>query len=118
MTASVTEVHPLSVIEAMAAGLPVLGITSPGVGDIVVDGKTGYLASDDLAAFTAKMTRLISEQEKRLEMGQAACGATDIYDIRRTTRLILKHYQHLVIQAQGRKRGLRYRLARLMDRWR
>jgi glycosyltransferase involved in cell wall biosynthesis len=54
-TASVTEVHPLSVIEAMATGLPVLGIQSPGVGDTVIDGVTGYLASEDLAAYTAKM---------------------------------------------------------------
>ena len=32
VTASVTEVHPLSVIEGMATGLPILGIDSPGVG--------------------------------------------------------------------------------------
>ena len=41
VTASVTEVHPLSVIEAMGAGLPVLGIESPGVGDTVEDGRDG-----------------------------------------------------------------------------
>jgi 1,2-diacylglycerol 3-alpha-glucosyltransferase len=43
VTASVTEVHPLSVIEAMATGLPVLGIHSVGVGDTVEDGVTGLL---------------------------------------------------------------------------
>ncbi len=43
VTASVTEVHPLSVIEAMASGLPVLGIVSPGIEDTVEDGQTGYL---------------------------------------------------------------------------
>ncbi|HZD56019.1 MAG TPA: glycosyltransferase, partial [Anaerolineales bacterium] len=44
VTASVTEVHPLSVIEAMATGLPVLGVQSPGVGDIVEDGVSGLLS--------------------------------------------------------------------------
>src|ERR1051325_3822590 len=37
VTASVTEVHPFSVIEAMATGLPIMGIDSPGVGDSVSD---------------------------------------------------------------------------------
>ena len=54
VTASVTEVHPLSVIEGMAAGLPVIGINSPGVGDTIEDGKTGFLTTQDLASFTAK----------------------------------------------------------------
>ena len=57
-TASVTEVHPLSVIEAMGAGLPVMGIESVGVGDTVQDGITGYLATEDLPAFTTKLTRI------------------------------------------------------------
>jgi glycosyltransferase involved in cell wall biosynthesis len=39
ITASVTEVHPLSVIEAMAVGLPILGIASPGIADTVDDEK-------------------------------------------------------------------------------
>src|SRR5574341_1116426 len=68
VTASVTEVHPLSVIEAMAAGLPVLGIQSPGVGDTVEDGKTGFLASEDLASFAAKLTRLCIERDFRQKM--------------------------------------------------
>ena len=41
-TASITEVHPLSVIEAMGAGLPTMGIESVGVGDTVEDGVTGF----------------------------------------------------------------------------
>src|SRR5687768_27865 len=58
VTASVTEVHPLSVIEGMATGLPVLGIDSPGVSDSIVDGETGLLATNDIASFTAKLTYL------------------------------------------------------------
>jgi glycosyltransferase involved in cell wall biosynthesis len=41
VTPSLTEVQPLSVLEAMAAGLPVLGLESAGVGDLVDDGATG-----------------------------------------------------------------------------
>ena len=54
----------------MAAGRPVLGIQSPGVGDTVEDGVTGLLVpEEDLAAFTAKMVWLVTEHERRCEMG-------------------------------------------------
>ncbi len=118
VTASVTEVHPLSVIEAMAAGLPVLGIQSPGVGDTVEDGVTGLLAQEeDLAAFTAKMVRLVSEDGMRCQMGERARRASQHYDIRRTSRLVLSHYEKLVNVTRPRRRSLRARWLYFMDMW-
>ena len=35
LTALITEIHPLSVIEEMSAGLPVAGVKTSGVGDII-----------------------------------------------------------------------------------
>ena len=118
VTASVTEVHPLSVIEAMAAGLPVLGISSPGVGDLVEDGVTGFLApEEDPAVFTAKMVRLTTDHAQRKAMGHAASQAAEAYAIERTTEIILQRYQQVITQAKKRKQGLRARLTRLWDRW-
>src|SRR4030067_3484591 len=54
VTASPTEGHPLSVIEALAAGRPVVGIDSPGVSDTIVDGENGFVAEDDVAGFAAQ----------------------------------------------------------------
>jgi glycosyltransferase involved in cell wall biosynthesis len=118
VTSSVSEVHPLSVIEAMAAGLPVLGISSPGIKDTVNDNHTGFLASNDLAAFTAKMVRIVTEHKLRKRMGQNAREASKIYDIRLTSKLMLGHYERLVQEASDHHRGLRYRALRLMDKWR
>jgi 1,2-diacylglycerol 3-alpha-glucosyltransferase len=117
VTASVTEVHPLSVIEAMAASLPVLGITSPGVGDTVRDGETGYLTPDDLAAFTAKMARLVSEPENLQRMSKQALLASKTYDIHLTSKIMLQHYQHLCDLHINHKRSLRHRVNRFFDRW-
>jgi glycosyltransferase involved in cell wall biosynthesis len=118
VTASVTEVHPLSVIEAMAAGLPVVGIQSPGVGDTIVDGETGFLARDeDLAAYTAKLVRMITDQEKRIEMGKQAKLAVEKYSIDRTVIEILEYYRKVLQSSKGRKRSLRSRLNRVLDRW-
>jgi glycosyltransferase involved in cell wall biosynthesis len=82
VTASISEVHPLSVIEAMASGLPVLGIQSPGIGDTIEDGATGFLVDgEDLAAFTAKMMLLSTGHENRKQMGNQAKVAAEEYSI-------------------------------------
>jgi glycosyltransferase involved in cell wall biosynthesis len=117
VTASVTEVHPLSVIEAMAAGLPVLGISSPGVGDTIVDGVTGFLASDDLASFTAKMAHLVTDRDLCRKMGEQARQASKAYDIKLTTQCVLERYTRLVQTSMGRKHNLRARFTRLFDNW-
>lgn len=118
VTASVTEVHPLSVIEAMATGLPVLGIRSVGVGDTIEDDITGFLSSEDQAAFAAKMTRLCMDRELRHKMGQAARKATEKYAIERTTQTMLEHYKHLVYKTEPRKRGLIVRLQSILEKFR
>jgi 1,2-diacylglycerol 3-alpha-glucosyltransferase len=110
VTASVTEVHPLSVIEAMAAGLPVLGISSPGVGDTIQDGVTGLLAPDnDIATFTAKMVRLVEHHDERQKMGRQASIEADQFDIENTTDLMIQNYQEVVDHAAERKDSLRKR---------
>jgi 1,2-diacylglycerol 3-alpha-glucosyltransferase len=118
VTASVTEVHPLSVIEGMGAGLPVLGIHSPGVGDSIQDGVTGFLSTEDMAAFTAKLTRLCLDHDLRSRMGEAARQASTNFAIERTTHLMLDHYNRLVYDLRPHRRDWRVRLRGLLERFR
>lgn len=117
VTASVTEVHPLSVIEAMAAGLPVVGVHSVGVGDTVEDGVTGFLAREDAAALAAKLTRLCLDPALRRRMGQAARAASEKYNIERTNRIMLSHYERLAAKSRQQQRGLRYRFNSLWEKF-
>jgi len=117
VTASVTEVHPLSVIEAMAAGLPVIGVQSVGVGDTVVDAKTGFLSSNDTAAFASWITRLCMDANLRKQMGQAGRKESEKYDINLTTGLMLKLYERLVFDSVPRQRGVRTRIRSWMEKW-
>src|SRR5258706_1098403 len=116
VTASVTEVHPLSVIEAMAAGLPIMGIQSVGVGDTVQDGKTGFLATHDLSAFTAKLTRLCLDLDLRARMSDAARKASSAYAIERTTQIMLRHYEKLISDSRPRKSTWSIRLRSMLEK--
>ncbi len=105
VTASVTEVHPLSVIEALATGLPVVGIESPGVGDIIQNGHNGLLAAHDLAAFTAKLTRMVADRETRGQLTKNARASAEAYDIQRTSAQLEAQYQRLVEEPRPRRDG-------------
>lgn len=117
VTASVTEVHPLSVIEAMGAGLPIMGIHSVGVGDTVEDGTTGFLATHDLPAFTAKLTRLCLDLNLRAQMRDSARKASTVYAIERTTQTMLKHYEKMVYDSRPRKGNWIVRLRGLLEQF-
>ncbi len=104
VTASVTEVRPLSIIEAMGAGLPVVGIDSPGVSDTIEDGRTGFLTKPDVSDFADKLARLLLDPDLRTRMSAAARQASAAYDIRHTKQIMLGHYQRLLDEARV-KRG-------------
>jgi glycosyltransferase involved in cell wall biosynthesis len=117
VTPSSAETFGLSTVEAMAAGLPVLGIDSPGTGDIIEDGITGLVTSDDLAVFTAKLGLLSNNHELRRAMGKQAMHASKKYDIQTTTSVLIQHYQQLVEAAKKRRKGVRYKVTRFLDRF-
>jgi glycosyltransferase involved in cell wall biosynthesis len=115
VTASVTEVHPFSVIEAMAAGLPVVGIESPGVGDSITDGVSGLLSTEDIAAYTAKLTYLCLHKDLQKKFGAAARVASEQYSIERTTKIMLQHYKRLTENTKPIKQSLDERLMAILE---
>lgn len=115
VTASVTEVHPFSVIEAMGAGLPIMGIDSPGVGDSVVDGESGLLAREDLASYAAKLTHLCLNRDLHKKFGEAARKASEQFAIERTTKIMLGHYSRLTENTKPLKPKLDERLMAILE---
>ena len=96
LTASVSEVHPLSIIEGMAVGLPAIGIRSPGVSDIIQNGVNGMLSSNDIAAFTACIVRIMLDETLHKRMETAAREKSKDYDVRQTTAQLMLHYQEII----------------------
>jgi len=64
------EVMPITILEAMASGLPVVATRVGGVPEIVLDGETGYLvASDDVEALASRLSELAAAPQLRRRMG-------------------------------------------------
>jgi glycosyltransferase involved in cell wall biosynthesis len=115
VTTSVSETFGMSTVEAMGVGLPVMGIHSAGTSDIIEDGRTGFLSTEDIAAFTAKLTYLCLNPSRRREMGVAACEASKQYDIERTTKILLSHYTRLIQSTKPLKKSLDERLMAVLE---
>lgn len=115
---SISETFGLVIVEAMGSELPVVGIHSPGVSDIVEDGITGFLSTKNLPAFTAKLTRLCLQKQLRQKMGKAARKASIKYDIELTTQMMLEHYKQLASVPRKPRLDWDDRLLNIIERFR
>jgi glycosyltransferase involved in cell wall biosynthesis len=92
------EGNPLSVMEAMAAGLPVVSTAVGGVPELVREGETGLLVpSGDAAALARALQALVDDPARREAMGKAARQhAVAHFDIRHTVRQYEALYERLL----------------------
>ena len=95
VTASVSEVHPVSLIEAMAVGLPIVGVNAPGIADLVTDGKNGVLAESP-NQLSEKMVMLGKDEGKCRQFSQHARHYSHQYSISNTVRQTIDLYEQLL----------------------
>ena len=95
VSTSLSEVHPLTFIEAAAANLPGLGIRSPGVADIIIDGKTGLLAENNDLSIGLRFLRLAQDAELRHRLGQQAGEHARTLSVENNARRLLELYREL-----------------------
>jgi glycosyltransferase involved in cell wall biosynthesis len=64
---------PISVIEAMHRGIPVVASNVVGTAELILDGQTGYLVDvDDVAAYADRIRHLLGDEGLQCAMGERA----------------------------------------------
>ncbi len=70
---AINEAYGMALLEAQAAGLPLVVGDRPGVRQIVIEGETGLVAPEgDAAAFAAAMGQLLDDPKKTARMRKVA----------------------------------------------
>jgi glycosyltransferase involved in cell wall biosynthesis len=100
------EGSPLSIMEAMAAGKPVISTAVGGVPELVENGRSGLLVPrGSTKALAQAMHSLVENHEAREALGRASVElATERFDARVMTRAYEELYDKMVRSAYGNRR--------------
>ncbi|MBL8271034.1 glycosyltransferase, partial [Steroidobacter sp.] len=86
------------IVEAQAAGVPVVTSARGGVGEAIEDGVTGYaFAETDVSALASALIRSLSDDERATAMSVAArARACNLFDLYKCTAALETLYDHSV----------------------
>ena len=100
--ASRSETQGMVILEAMAAGLPVVAIRSSGIDDVVRHGITGFKTRTDLEQWSGCVGRLLEDDAERGRMSTAAVDFARDFAIDRFASRLRNVYALTLAQWQSR----------------
>ena len=93
-TASLSENHPMTCLEAMACGLPVVARRDESLTGLVGDGTTGCLADSDLA-IAEHLIHLLDNEAKRRAFSENAAASAGLFSVKAHVERIESLYLQL-----------------------
>jgi glycosyltransferase involved in cell wall biosynthesis len=94
LSASTTEVHPLSMIEAIASGLPVVAVRDEALTGMVVEGINGHFSPREIEPFSAAVLHVLSDPAARQAYQQASRELSRRYSVEAAADTFLQLYRH------------------------
>ncbi|MBV9172703.1 MAG: glycosyltransferase family 4 protein [Chloroflexi bacterium] len=101
-------------LEAMAAGAPIVASDIPGYRDVVAQGEHGLLVEPkNPGAIADAICRLLSNPELRASMRRAGQAKARFYDWPRIASQVLDYYEHVLERRAGEPEPQHVRFARV-----
>jgi glycosyltransferase involved in cell wall biosynthesis len=98
------EGNPLAVMEAMAAGKPMICTAVGGVPELVEGGCGLLVPPQDIKALALAMRHLLESPEARKSMGEASAGrAVERFDVRVMTEAYETLYRKLIMKSRSQR---------------
>ena len=83
---------PISIIEGMRSGLPIIGTRIAGVPEQIIDGKTGFIVDVDEHQLADKLRYLVAHLDELEQMGRASY---DLFIEKFTIEAMVKKYAEI-----------------------
>ena len=103
LTASTSEVLPMSMIEALAAGAPLVAAQSPAALDLIVEGENGTVRPAEAEALAAGLLAVLEPGALPGFQAQARASARQ-YDLRVRAEALEGVYERVITQRRPGRR--------------
>ena len=98
LSASTTEVHPISVIEAIASGLPMVAVQDEAFEGMIDNGLNGYLVPLDVNVYANTLADLLPDRERLKTFGVHSTKLSEKYSIESQVKALEKLYLEAILQ--------------------
>jgi len=98
LSASTTEVHPISVIEAIASGLPFVAVRDEAFEGMLEEGLNGYEVPLDVKKYADVLADLLPDRERLKRFGQHSLALSEKYSIEAQVKALEKLYMEAILQ--------------------
>lgn len=105
---STSEVHPMVVLEAAAAGLPFVVVNDGAYANIVVNDGNGYLVSPQISLFAQKVLQLLQDNDMRQKFGKVSSQMVEEhFNPQKLTEEMLTVYREAISRQKTGRMNLR-----------
>jgi len=96
LSASTSEVHPIAMVEAIAAGLPVAAVWDDAFEGLLMDGLNGRKTSQDAGSFGTMICEVLADRAALEAYGQRSVELSKKFSIEAQVDALIELYRHTI----------------------